>query len=275
MTNEIYPCLWFDGQAKEAAVFYCSVFDNSKVMMETPMMVGFELNGKKLMGLNGGPQYKINPSISMFVHCTSTEECERIWNSLSEDALVLMQLNNYPWSEKYGWLQDKFGFTWQIMKSDKDRMMPAMLFTGANFGRAKEAMDYYTKVFAKSRIDRVNYYPEGSGFDGKVTYSEIMLDDYPLVVMDGPNEHKFTFSEGVSLVVHCANQEEIDYFWNDFTKDGGEESRCGWCKDKFGVSWQIIPTNLGEILGNSQNGQRAFNAMLQMKKLIINDLINA
>lgn len=275
MTNEIYPCLWFDMQAKEAAEFYGTIFKNSKITADTPIVVMFELNGKKMMGLNGGPMFTMNPSISMFVHCTSLDECDRTWNGLSEGATVLMQLDKYPWSEKYGWLQDKFGFTWQIMKGDKDTMVPSLLFTGEQFGKAQEAMDFYTHVFENSAVERKNYYPDGTPYAGKISYAEFNVNRYPLVAMDGPGEHKYTFSEGVSLVVNCASQKEIDHYWNTFTADGGEESMCGWCKDKFGVSWQIVPANIGQLIGNPTNGQRAMQAMLKMKKLDIAALENA
>lgn len=275
MKNNIYPCLWFDGQAKAAAEFYCSVFQNSKIIVDNGMVVMFELNGKKIMGLNGGPMYKINPSVSMFIHCASLEECNRIWNKLSEGATVLMQLDKYPWSELYGWLQDKFGFTWQVMKSDKDKMMPALLFTGDQLGKAQTALDFYTSIFKNSAVESKNYYPEGSPFAGNISYAEFNLNGYPLVAMDGPNEHNFTFSEGVSFVVNCESQEEIDYYWNLFTTDGGKESMCGWCKDKYGVSWQVVPSNMGELLSNPANGQRAMQAMFQMKKIDIGALKNA
>ncbi len=275
MTNEIYPCLWFDMNAKEAAEFYGSVFSNSKITVNTPMVVMFELNGKKIMGLNGGPMFKMNPSISMFVHCTSADECTRIWNGLSGGATVLMQLDKYPWSEQYGWLQDKFGFTWQIMKGETDNMLPSLLFTGSQLGKAQEAMDFYTAVFENSAVSKKNYYPDDTPFGGKISYAEFDLNQYPLVAMDGPGEHKFTFSEGVSFVVNCGSQKEIDHYWNKFTADGGEESMCGWCKDKFGVFWQIVPANIGQLIGNPNNGQRAMQALLKMKKLDIAALENA
>jgi predicted 3-demethylubiquinone-9 3-methyltransferase (glyoxalase superfamily) len=275
MKNEIYPCLWFDGQAKAAAEFYCAIFNNSAIMADTPMVVMFTLNGKKIMGLNGGPMYKINPSISMFVHCTSIDECKRLWDKLSEGATVLMQLDKYPWNEQYGWIQDKFGFTWQIMKANDDKMMPSLLFTGEQLGKAQEAMDFYTNVFENSAIETKNYHPDGTPFAGKISYAEFNLNQYPLVAMDGPNEHNFTFSEGVSFVVNCESQKEIDYYWNKFTNDGGKESMCGWCEDKFGVSWQIVPSRIGELIGNPNNGQRAMQEMLQMKKLDIATLENA
>jgi len=141
MTEHIYPCLWFDGQAKEAADYYCSIFKNSKVVSENPMVVIFELNGKKFMGLNGGPMFK--------------------------------------------------------------------------------------------------------------------------------------FNEAVSFVVSCKDQQEIDHYWNSLTANGGQESQCGWLKDKFGLSWQIVPAELGQIMSDPERGQRAMAALMKMKKLDIETLKNA
>ena len=140
MKNPICNCLWFDGQAKAAATFYCSIFDNSKITVDTPMVVNFELDGKKFMGLNGGPQFK--------------------------------------------------------------------------------------------------------------------------------------FNEAISLVVDCETQSEIDYYWSKLTEDG-EEGQCGWLKDKFGVSWQIVPTILGSLMTDPTKTQRVMQAFMQMKKFDIETLKNA
>ncbi len=141
MTNSIYPCLWFDGQlAKTAADFYCEVFPNSKILSINPFVVIFELNGKKFMGLNGGPEYK--------------------------------------------------------------------------------------------------------------------------------------FTEAVSFVVSCETQEEIDYYWNKLTEDG-QEGKCGWLKDKFGISWQIVPTILGKLMSDPIKAPKVMYAFMQMKKFEIEKLINA
>jgi len=141
MENQIYPCLWFDGQAQEAAKFYCSIFKNSKITADNQMVVTFELNGKKFMGLNGGPQFK--------------------------------------------------------------------------------------------------------------------------------------FNEAVSFVVDCNSQEEIDYYWNKLTADGGSEGSCGWLKDKFGLSWQIVPSILPKLLSDPIRAQNVLQAYMKMKKFIIEDLENA
>ncbi|MFM2326597.1 MAG: hypothetical protein RIR31_799, partial [Bacteroidota bacterium] len=116
MSNNIHPCLWYDGNAKAAAEFYCSIFENSRITVDTPMVVNFELCGQKFMGLNGGPKFKFNPSISFFVICETDDETEMLWKKLSEDGMIMMPLDKYDWSEKYGFVQDKFGLAWQIMK---------------------------------------------------------------------------------------------------------------------------------------------------------------
>ncbi len=141
MKNPIYACLWFDGNAKDAAEFYCSVFKNSKILEDTSLVVSFELNGKKFIGLNGGPTFK--------------------------------------------------------------------------------------------------------------------------------------FTEAVSFVIDCVDQEEIDQYWNALTKDGGAESQCGWLKDKFGLSWQIVPHNIHQLLSASHNSEKAMEALMKMKKIEIEKLIKA
>lgn len=140
MTKEIYPCLWFNNEAEAAAKYYCSIFENSKVLSTNPIVTMFELNGKTFMALNGGPM--------------------------------------------------------------------------------------------------------------------------------------FTFNESVSFVINCKDQAEIDHYWNSLTADGGSESMCGWCKDKFGVSWQVVPEILGQLMGNPEKGQKVMEAFLKMKKFDIATLQN-
>lgn len=142
MKNEIYPCLWFDGNAKAAAEFYCTVFKDAKITSENPMVVLWEANGYRFMGLNGGPHFK--------------------------------------------------------------------------------------------------------------------------------------FNEAVSFVVDCDDQQEIDYFWNALLADGGKESQCGWLKDKFGLSWQIVPTKvLSDIMSDREKGPRAMAKLMKMVKIEIAELENA
>src|SRR2546430_1038738 len=101
MENQIYPCLWFDGQAKAAADYYCSIFKNSKVTVDTPMVVNFELNGKKFMGLNGGPMFKFTPAISIFATFGSMNETNETWEKLIDGGKALIPIDKQPWSERY------------------------------------------------------------------------------------------------------------------------------------------------------------------------------
>jgi predicted 3-demethylubiquinone-9 3-methyltransferase (glyoxalase superfamily) len=279
MTNQIYPCLWFDGQAKAAADFYCSIFKNSKITVETPMVVNFELDGKKFMGLNGGPMFKINPSISITATFEKVDEVNQVWGKLIEGGKALINIDKHDWSERYGWLQDKFGLTWQISivnnEGDKAKITPSLLFTNETFGKAEEAINFYTSIFDNSKIDVLINYPEGSPFGGKVMYSEYNLKQHSFVAMDGSGNHEYAFNEGVSIVVDCKNQEEIDHYWDTLSGDGGQESQCGWVKDKFGVSWQIVPMVLGELMSNPEKGKRVMQVVMQSKKFDIEKLKNA
>ncbi|MDD2793468.1 MAG: VOC family protein [Sediminibacterium sp.] len=277
MVNPIYPCLWFNGTAKDAAEFYCSVFANAAIRSETPMVVDFQLGGFRLLGLNGGPMFTINPSISLFVSCETVEETNRVYDQLIEGGSAMMPIDEYPWSPRYGWLKDRFGLTWQVSlvnnPGDPGKIRPSFLFTGAKFGRAEESIDFYNSLFSHSSKDFLVHFPEGDDFAGKLMYGEYSLDGFEMIAMDGPGEHRFDFNEAVSFVVECDTQDEIDYFWNRLTA-GGEESRCGWLKDRFGVSWQIVPSILNELIQDPVRAQRVFAAFSTMNKLELAVLLN-
>lgn len=275
MNNNIHPCLWFDGHAKEAATFYCSIFSNSKITADTPMVVNWEIEGKKMMGLNGGPMFKINPSISLFITRKEEHEVNRIYDILAEGGEALMEIGKYDWSPRYGWVKDKFGMTWQIMLGDEDKICPSLIFTAAQYGRAEEAMKFYTSLFDNAAIDMAVPFPAETPFAAKLMYAEFTLNNYKLTAMDGPGEHQYTFNEAVSFVVECHNQAEIDKYWNTMTAAGGQESMCGWLKDKFGVSWQIIPAVLGKLMSDGERSGRVMQALMKMKKLDIVTLENA
>lgn len=276
--KSMYPCLWFDGNAKNAAEFYCTVFKNSKINSENPLVVMFELSGLKLMGLNGGPQFKINPSISFFFTSESAAEIDTIWNKLADGGNVLIPLDRYPWSEHYGWVQDRFGVTWQLSLPSSDGfrqdLTPSFLFTADRFGKAEEAMIFYSGIFERSAIVTLIHYPESDENSGKVMYAEFDLNQYNLIAMDGPGVHNYTFNEAVSFVVECETQEEIDFYWEHLTEDG-EESMCGWLKDKFGVSWQIVPSILSQLMADPSRSQRVINAFMKMRKFDIETLLKA
>jgi predicted 3-demethylubiquinone-9 3-methyltransferase (glyoxalase superfamily) len=201
-----------------------------------------------------------------------------IWNKLLDGGKALMPLDKYPWSEKYGWVQDKFGLTWQLMfetaNGQDQTIAPAMLFTGKQLGKAEAAINFYTSVFDNSSKGMLAHYPESDANAGKLMYADFTLNRHSIIAMDGPGEHDYTFNEAVSFVVDCETQEEIDYYWNKLT-EGGEESRCGWLKDKFGVSWQIVPTVLGKLMTDPERAPRVMQAFMQMKKFDIEKLLQA
>ncbi len=277
MKNKLYPCLWFDGKAKEAATYYPSVFENSKIISENPLVVMFELDGMQFMGLNGGPQFKINPSISFFIYCDSTEEIEKKWNHLSEGGAVMMPLDKYPWNEKYGWCQDKFGVNWQLMMvpGADQKIVPSFMFTKDKSGRAEEAINFYTSTFKNSGVKMISRYEKGErDVEGYIKHAQFALNGQLFAAMDSSGPHAFTFDEGISLVIPCDNQEEIDYFWDKLT-EGGEESQCGWLKDKFGVSWQVVPAILGQLMSNPAKGDKVMKVIMKSVKFNIEELENA
>lgn len=290
MTQLITPCIWFDGQAAQAAALYTSLFQkldikdapqNGKVgqdFLDQPdvMMAEFELAGMRMMGLNGGPQFKSNPSISFFVQLQTPAQVDRLWASLSDGGEILMPLDNYGFSPRYGWLNDRFGVSWQISQgplSDVRRhVSPLLSFVGKNAGKAEEALNLYTSIFPNSTIDGIARH-DGKGVDaaGTVMHAQFYLNGETFMVIDSAAEHAFAFNEGVSLSVTCETQDEVNHYWNALIADGGSEGNCGWLKDPFGVSWQIVPTALGRLMSSPDRkaAGRTLQAMLNMKKLDI------
>lgn len=270
MNNSIYPCIWCNNNAREMADFYCSVFPETKISDENPVVVMLEMFGQKLMLLNGGDIFKPNPSISLMFLTMSENEVEEIWNKLLPEGESMMPLDAYPFSPKYGWVQDKYGVSWQLYTAQNEnhiiqKIVPTLMFTGAQNGRATEAAQLYTSLFPNSEIRGAMYYTEESGEpETNVQHGEFIINNYLLMMMDSSLEHQFGFAEGVSLVAECDYQEEIDNYWNALTSGGGEESQCGWLKDPFGVSWQIVPAQLDEWLKESP---KVMDEVLKMKKL--------
>jgi predicted 3-demethylubiquinone-9 3-methyltransferase (glyoxalase superfamily) len=281
MNNNIHPCILYDGNAKDAAEFYCTLFPGSKITAYTAMVVNFELSGQKFMGLNGGPQFKCNPSISFMVTSESDDEINSLWEKLSDAGMVMMPLDKYDWSEKYGFVQDKFGLAWQLFKgkySDvNQKITPTLLFVGNHYGKAEAAVKFYTEVFPGSSIEGILLYQQNEGAEqaGKVKHAQFVMDGKVFMAMDGYGNHNFAFNEAISFVVECSNQEEIDYYWNKLTSDGGKESRCGWLKDKFDISWQIVPKVLGQLMSNPAKAGKVMQAFMQMNKFDIATLEKA
>lgn len=280
MKEKITPCLWFNGNGGEAATLYCSVFANAKITAQSPFVTAIDVAGQSITLLDGGPKYKPTPAISFYYICENTEELDRVWNALSKEGTVLMALDKYPWGEKYGWLNDKYGISWQIalgkISDVGQKITPCLMYTGKQYGRAEEAINHYSSIFKNVNIDGILRYGanELPDIEGKVKHAQIALNGQKFMLMDSAAPHNFNFTEGVSLTIHCENQDEIDHYWNRLTESGAE-SMCGWLKDKFGVSWQIIPTVLSKIMSDPAKAGKAAQAFMAMRKLNIEQIVQA
>jgi len=298
-SQKIIPHLWYDKEAGEAAEFYVSAFGgdsriiNSTTLNDTPSgdaeSVTFKLLGYTFMALSGGPMFKLNPSISFMVNFDpsrddkAAENLDALWNQLSEGGKVLMPLQKYPFSERYGWIQDRFGLSWQLILTDPEGdprppIIPSLLFVGDVCGKAEEATDHYISTISNSRRGQIARYPAGMEPDKE---GDIMFTDYTLggewfAAMDSAQAHDFQFNEAISLMVKCDTQEEIDDYWERLTSVP-ESEQCGWLKDKYGVSWQIVPKTLNEMMTNGTREQidRVIQTFMPMKKLIISELQQA
>jgi len=289
--QKITPFLWFDRQAMEAADFYASIFKNARVKTSTRytaegaaaagmpqgsvMTVDFELEGQEFTAINGGPAFKISPSISFMVNCRTREKVDELWSNLAEGGKVLMELNKYPFSERYGWIEDKFGVSWQLILSEESPIIvPSLLFTGNQKGKAEEAINYYMSLFRLSSVDQVSHYEAGEqGPEGMVKYAAFTINGQRFVAMDSGVDVPYGFSPAISFVINCDTQEQIDYYWDHLTEGGDiNAQQCGWLQDKYGVSWQIVPSELGLWMSDPEKSRLVMSELLKMKKLDLNQL---
>ena len=151
------------------------------------------------------------------------------------------------------------------------------MFTQEKSGKAKEAIETYTKIFPNSKIEMIVPYEKGEGDkEGFIKHSRFTLDGQEFMAIDSSGPHEFIFNEAISFIVHCDTQKEIDYFWGKLSAVP-ESEQCGWCKDKFGLSWQIIPKRLMELLGDKdrEKAKRVANIMLKQHKIVVADLEKA
>jgi predicted 3-demethylubiquinone-9 3-methyltransferase (glyoxalase superfamily) len=286
--QKITPHLWYDTEAVEAAEFYCSVLPDSKVtnvstLHDTPSgdtdIVSFQLCGQEFQSISAGPLFKFNPSISFLISCNSREEVDDFWNKLADGGKALMPLDSYPFSERYGWTEDRYGLSWQIMHAGDrgvtQRITPTLMYVGDVAGKAEEAVNFYASVFPNSKVGDIDRYGKGEEPDkeGTVRHAEFSLNGYQFAAMDSAREHNFGFNEAISIMVYCEDQKEIDRYWDALTAVP-ESEQCGWLKDKFGVSWQIVPTSLDEMMANGTQEQidRVTQAFLPMKKFDLAEL---
>jgi predicted 3-demethylubiquinone-9 3-methyltransferase (glyoxalase superfamily) len=235
--------------------------------------------GQKFICINGGPIFKMNPSISFFAVCETENELDAAWSQLTDGGNVLMELGKYNWSDKYGWVQDKFGASWQLSLGKREdvgqKFTPFLMFTGRQAGNAKRAIDFYTSVFDNSSVTGILEYTAGEpDVEGTVKHAQFKLNNQVFMAMDSSLQHNFGFNEAVSLMVECDTQEQIDYLWEKLSAVP-EAEQCGWLKDQFGVSWQIIPSVLEKLMNDPTRSERVVQAFMKMKKFDIEVLENA
>lgn len=295
--QKIIPHLWFDKEAKEAANFYTSIFPDSSiidsyVLRNTPSgdcdVLSFQLWGQEFMSISAGPLFKFNPSVSFIVNFDplffegtedrekkAREALDRAWNALSEGGMAMMELGEYPFSKRYGFIQDKYGISWQLMLTDpigesRPSIIPSLMFVGKNYGKAEEAYNFYLSVFRNAKAGSLHRYPPGMEPDkaGAVMFSDLELENKWFAIMESAREHNFNFNEAISFMINCKDQQEIDYYWEKLSAVP-EAEQCGWVKDKYGLSWQITPFEMEEMLrkGTQEQIDRVTQAFLPMKKL--------
>ena len=279
--KHVSACLWFDDQAEEAAKFYTTVFDHAEIKRRayypesaskvagrpagSLLTVTVQIEDLEVEALNGGPIFNFNPSFSFFVSCSSETEITEKWNKLSAGGTVRMGLDKYPWAERYGWTTDKFGVEWQLIQApNKQKVAPSLLFVDELFGKGEEAINFYLSLFPNSKIESISKDPNTNS----IMHCSFSLNGQRLALMEGQGRHGHKFNNAFSLMVNCDNQKEIDALWTKLS-DGGTVEQCGWLKDKFGVSWQIVPAKLGDLMVDPVKADKAFSEILKMQKLDI------
>jgi predicted 3-demethylubiquinone-9 3-methyltransferase (glyoxalase superfamily) len=298
MEQKITPNLWFDG-AKEPVDFYVSAFPDSKIVStvyypkspeeglqdfqrdfaEKELTIDFELGGQRFSAINGGPLFTFNQSISFMVNfdpsqdTAAREHLDELWEKLINGGEVIMPLDEYPYSKRYGWVKDRYGLTWQLILTNPEGeprpfIIPVLMFTQEKTNHAEEAINFYLSVFKNSKMGTSARYEEDSdqAKAGSLTFANFMIENQWFAAMDSATKQDVTFNEAVSFMVACKDQAEIDYFWEKLSAVP-ESEQCGWCKDKYGVSWQIIPEKLDELMQKPG----AFPKLMQMKKIVIGD----
>lgn len=269
----MYPCLSYKGCTKDIADFYINVFGDGHIVSLHPQVTMFELSKQLFMVLDGCDSTP-SPATSICVVMESIESMDRVWKELSNGGEVLIPLDKYPCAEYFGWVQDKYGFGWVLVKKDPkgQKFITSFVFCNEQKGKTQEAVEFYTKLFPNSEIEELLKYEEGPD-KGLVSGVLFNLNGVTYRAMDS-SDNKFSFNHSISNVVECKTQEEIDYLWDGLTK-GGIEGECGWCCDRYGIWWQIVPVVLGTIMSDPVKAPKAVDAFMKMKKFDIKTLLQA
>ncbi|MFH0372950.1 MULTISPECIES: VOC family protein [unclassified Streptococcus] len=280
----IIPHLWYDTEAKEAVAFYVDLFggklDWTYTITDTPSgdsdLIQFQLGDMTLAAISAGPYFKLNESMSLMVNVASKDEVTRLYQALSEGGRVLMPLGEYPFSPYYVWLEDRFGLSWQLSYApDLDNSYQfdiCLLFSQDQVGLAQPMLDYYKDKLPQASVGQLSYYGEGEAAveAAKLNYAELLVAGQKMIVMDHGYGGEASFNEAFSLMVYVDSQDELNFYY-DLLSAVPEAEMCGWVKDQFGISWQIVPRILMEAYDTASPEQiKAVNAaVMTMKRLDI------
>lgn len=291
MTTKIVPNIWCNGNARELAEFYSEVFRNTRItgsqqyptdglpdfhkdMAGKDVTVEIEIVGLPITLINADDTFRPNPTLGFMVNFdpaqfTDAEEyLNQSYELLKEGGRVLMELGEYPFSKRYAWVEDRAGVSWQLIMTrpendPRPHIIPAFMFCGEAQSKCAEAVDYWCETIPGSQAGRRVPYPHNN----EVMFSEFQLAGQWFTAMDSGVPQDFSFVGGVALLINAKDQEEIDYLWSKLAE---QEQPCGWCVDKFGVAWEIIPENFGELMQHPDS----YQAMMEMKKIVIADFPN-
>ena len=245
------------------------------------LTTALSIHGFQLSLINGDDRYVPNQSISCILNFDpllfggdeqARAYLDELYEKLSSGG-VLMELGEYPFSPHYAWVRDRFGMTWQLMLTNPEGdprpfVIPSFMFGGTNHGNAEEATNGWLSIFDDARRGTLYHYPEGTPFGSDaVMFTDFNLQGTWLAAADSGAFHDFTFTPGVSVVVSCRDQEEIDRYWERLSAVP-EAERCGWCVDRWGVSWQVVPHNIAELMAD----EAAREKILLMGKIDLSQL---
>ena len=266
MNNDIYPCVLFEREAADAGTFYADLYGGT-ASSENPFVTMVDVFGQKLMLLNYGMPIDKTPALNLHLKIDDDAEVDRIFSALKEGGRELMPLGSYPWSPRYGWVNDRFGTSWQVYgtggATQPQTLVPSLMFVGDKVGKCSEAMELYTSTFLNSRSNGAKKDDKGN-----VMHADFEIDGYHLYAMDSEGPHAFHFNNGVSMLVLTDDQAQTDHYWSSLLAGGGKEMQCGWLEDRYGVRWQIAPKAIIAMVGDNANPEKQQRAIAEMMKQI-------
>ena len=303
-SQQIVPNIWCRRNAQQMGEFYSSILPEARAQIASrypstglaefqhgfegePLTVALHIGEYEIVLINAGDEFRPGPALSFMLNfdpamfgedeAAARAQLGNIWRELADGGTERMPLGEYPFSKRYGWVEDRFGVNWQLMLTNPEGeprpfVIPALMFNGREHSVAAEATDFYVSLFAGvpggAAAANRQVYGERTGTAGpeSLAFGEFRVGDQWFMASDNGSGVDHAFSCGVSLEVRCAGQYEIDRLWSALSNNAHAE-QCGWAEDRFGVAWQIVPDNMDELMQRPG----AFEHLMSMKKLVIAD----